>query len=59
MGTVWASIQALLADTRLNWKTGDASRTAKENWLTNYINGGRLDKAIQIEMDKMYSQAWF
>ena len=33
--------------------TGDASRTAKENWLTNYINGGRLDKAIAIEVDKM------
>jgi hypothetical protein len=33
--------------------TGDASRTAKENWLTSYINGGRLDKAIEIEMDKM------
>jgi len=32
---------------------GNASRTAKENWLTDYINGGRLDKAIQIEVDKM------
>lgn len=32
---------------------GNASRTAKENWLTDYINGGRLDKAIRIEVDKM------
>ena len=32
---------------------GDASRTAKKNWLTSYINGGRLDKAIEIEVDKM------
>tara|TARA_R100001510_G_scaffold18817_1_gene16303 strand:- start:3928 stop:4527 length:600 start_codon:yes stop_codon:yes gene_type:complete len=33
--------------------SGSASRTAKENWLTNYVNGGRLDKSIQIEVDKM------
>tara|TARA_R100001460_G_scaffold18976_5_gene39907 strand:- start:425 stop:1012 length:588 start_codon:yes stop_codon:yes gene_type:complete len=30
---------------------GEASRTAEENWLTSYINGGKLDKAIEIEMD--------
>jgi len=33
--------------------SGNASRTAKENWLTNYVNGGRLDKSIQIEVDEM------
>jgi len=32
---------------------GEASRTAEKNWLTSYINGGKLDKAIEIEMDSL------
>ena len=31
--------------------TGDASRTASKDWFTKYVTGGRLDKAITIEMD--------
>ena len=38
---------------------GDASRTAKKDWLTSYINGGRLDKAIEIEVDKMARRRGF
>ena len=35
-------------------KPGNASRTAKPNWFTNYATGGKLDKTVQIEMDKIY-----
>ena len=35
-------------------KKGSASRTAKPNWLTSYVNAGRLDAAVQVEMDKIY-----
>ena len=33
--------------------TGDASRTAPKDWFTKYVTGGRLDKAVTIEMDNM------
>ena len=32
---------------------GDASRTAKKNWFTSYVTGGRLDRSVTIEMDNM------
>lgn len=32
---------------------GDASRTAKKNWFTSYVTGGKLDKSVTIEMDNM------
>lgn len=33
--------------------TGDASRTAPKDWFTKYVTGGKLDRAITIEMDNM------
>lgn len=30
---------------------GSASRTAPLDWFTTYVNGGALNKAVQIEMD--------
>lgn len=33
--------------------SGRASRTASQDWFTKYVTGGRLDRAITIEMDNM------
>lgn len=39
------------------WDTGggaadsESSRTASQDWLASYAGGGRLNKAVQIEMD--------
>lgn len=30
---------------------GEASRTAEKDWYTTYKNSGKLDKAVEIEMD--------
>ena len=32
---------------------GRASRTASQDWFTKYVTGGKLDRAITIEMDNM------
>jgi len=33
--------------------TGNASRTASQDWFTKYVTGGRLDKSVTVEMDNM------
>ncbi|BAQ93174.1 hypothetical protein [uncultured Mediterranean phage uvMED] len=33
--------------------SGDASRTAPQDWFTKYVTGGRLDKSVTVEMDNM------
>ena len=32
---------------------GRASRTAPKDWFTKYVTGGKLDRAVTIEMDNM------
>lgn len=32
---------------------GNASRTAPKDWFTKYVTGGKLDRAVTIEMDNM------
>ncbi len=32
---------------------GRASRTASQDWFTKYVTGGKLDRAVTIEMDNM------
>lgn len=33
--------------------SGDASRTAQEDWFAKYVTGGRLDKSVSIEVNNM------
>ena len=32
---------------------GSASRTAPKDWFTKYVTGGKLDRAVTVEMDNM------
>mgnify|MGYP003125668456 CR=1 FL=1 len=36
--------------------TGKDSRTADLDWLDTYINGGRLDRAVKIEIDRLMKE---
>jgi hypothetical protein len=40
------------------WKGNMPPNTAPQDWYTNYVNGGRLDKSVEITANRFLLQTW-